>query len=364
MCDIFNTKYGCHEYFKDSAYKRFHRFHQQEDSYLLFNYNLGGNSCCCDNYCGGGLFGGGFNGILGLLGGGLIVGGLFGLGKALFAGKAGGGDKDGKTDKPEKDNTDIGSQGKGIADLQAKVKKQAEEIEALKAENAQQDGTIGDLTTRLTALENAGNVKPSTVPTDETEADFAKKLESDNIDDIIALLNNKDLTDDQIEQVISKFKDLLTDLQDDKKLELAKNKDLDPRLLALVRGSYYLDDANGNKYQNVAKTELTSTAAATLEVIRAHDTGGTRDVEQASGRDKSTITINGQTIEIEIHDKFNGSDLNAGYEFVREEGGELIFKSKKAGSNQEYVLQKDFDGKLHLIQYEYHTGYGNADYTK
>ena len=39
--------------------------------------------------------------------------------------------------------------------------------------------------------------------------------------------------------------------------------------------------------------------------------------------------------------------------------GELIFHGRQA--NQHYVLQQDENGKLHLMQYKYHEGYGTAD---
>ena len=122
MTDFLNTNYGCHEYFKDSSYKRFHRFHQ-DDSYLLFNYSLGGDSCCCHGCCsgaglfgrgllGGGLFGGDWRGLLGILGGGLAVGGLFGLGKLIFSGGLARKEKPDNEGNPDdklkvKDNTDI-----------------------------------------------------------------------------------------------------------------------------------------------------------------------------------------------------------------------------------------------------------------
>ncbi len=60
--------------------------------------------------------------------------------------------------------------------------------------------------------------------------------------------------------------------------------------------------------------------------------------------------------------KSNESGAEVSYVQVEFVDGELIFHGKQ--ENQKYVLQKDKDNKLHLMQYKYHQGFGTADVTK
>lgn len=345
--------YGNNQHFQDSSLKRYTRYHNSGSTWI-FNTGLSGSfngcGCGCGNSCGGlggfGWGGGAWSGILGfgagLLGVGLLAGGikwLCGGGlKGLFAGKEAdkAGDKSGSTPTS-------GAEDSKINDLLEKVKNLTADVEALKATKADGD--------KVTTPKKEDTVPPAV---EETAVDKMGKI-TDVTDFIAEFGKLTGLSDEDLDKILAQFQSLLADLDDASRLELAQNKDLDPRLLAIVRESYYIDG-----YSNVKKEDLTED----LEVVRAHDTGSPRDVEQAEGRAKSTIVIDGQEIEIEIHDKMGETNIDAKYEFVREEGGELIFKSKKAGSTQEYVLQKDSNGKLHLIQYEYHTGHNNADYTQ
>ena len=55
----------------------------------------------------------------------------------------------------------------------------------------------------------------------------------------------------------------------------------------------------------------------------------------------------------------NGKTRNINYVQVEVVDGEIIFHGKN--NAQHYVLQKDTDNKLHLMQYKYHDGYGTPD---
>ena len=95
------------------------------------------------------------------------------------------------------------------------------------------------------------------------------------------------------------------------------------------------------------------------DVIRATDTSGaTRDTVCVNNK-PSTITKSSdgshpQTII--IHDT---KDIT--YTYNRTENGEYIYTSNQ--DNQEYILQKNSNGKYDLVQYEWNKGYGEKDWS-
>lgn len=95
------------------------------------------------------------------------------------------------------------------------------------------------------------------------------------------------------------------------------------------------------------------------DVIRATDTSGaTRDTVSVNNK-PSTITKSSdgphpQTII--IHDT---KDIT--YTYDRAENGEYIYTSNQ--DNQEYILQKNSNGKYDLVQYEWNKGYGEKDWS-
>ena len=352
--------YGNDTYFPDTALKRYTRFHESGSTWI-FNTCFGdsyGNqgSCGCGCGCGSnwGLSWGsnwGWNSfskrLLGF-GAGALATGLVIKGVQWFCNDGWDTVKGWFTKKP--------------AD---KTEKPEETPEVKAGETPEvKAGETPEVKAGETPEVKAG-VNPLVVPDGNPETTVDKMKKITNINDFITEFGKlSGLSDDDSKAILAQFKELFDKLDDANKLVLAKNKDLDPKLLAIVRESYYINDDSGNKYQNVKLAELTAETASSLEVVRAHDIGNPRDVAQAAGRPKSTIVVNGQEIEVEIHDKIGAANIDAKYKYVREEGGELIFRSQKGDTVQEYVLQKDSNGKLHLIQYQYLDGYNEPDYKK
>ena len=62
---------------------------------------------------------------------------------------------------------------------------------------------------------------------------------------------------------------------------------------------------------------------------------------------------------IPMTSKNGGTHVNYIQVSINPEDGEIIFHGKQ--DNQKYVLQKDTNNKLHLMQYKYHEGYDEAD---
>lgn len=62
---------------------------------------------------------------------------------------------------------------------------------------------------------------------------------------------------------------------------------------------------------------------------------------------------------IPMTSKNGGTHVNYIQVSINSEDGEIIFHGKQ--DNQKYVLQKDTNNKLHLMQYKYHEGYDEAD---
>ena len=85
--------------------------------------------------------------------------------------------------------------------------------------------------------------------------------------------------------------------------------------------------------------------------------GNTRTVN--SNDEKPVVTYEGN----ENHPKtITFNDDKAGkvtYTFQEKIGCEYIYKSDRGG--QLYALQKDSNDQFHLVQYNYHKGYGAAD---
>ena len=138
---------------------------------------------------------------------------------------------------------------------------------------------------------------------------------------------------------------------DSAKLLALLDKTTDPAQRAQIKAKFYEDG-----YSNYdGKTELKDG-----DVVIAHDNSGkTRDTKQASGKAQSTITKsdNGSHPQtIVIHDS---KDIT--YTYKETVDGEYIYTSDQ--DNQEYVLQKNTNGKYDLMQYNYHKGYGVKDWS-
>jgi hypothetical protein len=103
-----------------------------------------------------------------------------------------------------------------------------------------------------------------------------------------------------------------------------------------------------------------NTEIAEADLIKAHDKSPkTRDTVKAEGKADATITKadgekHPQTIV--IHDV---KDIT--YTYKETKDGEYIYVSDQ--DKQEYALQKTAAGKYELVQYKWHKGYGEKDWS-
>ena len=147
----------------------------------------------------------------------------------------------------------------------------------------------------------------------------------------------------------------------DKCLELANSlspKELQAQISKLpdevrakVKQSFY-----ENGYTNVEPEKLTDDLLRKLVTII--DKSEIDDFDNISIQSTKKSADNKWTVEI----KSNESGTKVSYVQVEVVDGELIFHGRQ--DNQKYVLQKDQNNKLHLMQYKYHEGYGIADVKK
>ena len=147
-----------------------------------------------------------------------------------------------------------------------------------------------------------------------------------------------------------KLAELLPNMSKEDKVALL-GKALPSELKAKIKASFYVTG-----YTNYdGKTELKDG-----DVILAHDVSGlTKDTTKGAGKADSTITKsdNGSHPKtIVIHDR---KDIT--YTYKETADGEYIYTSDQ--DKQDYVLQKGADGKFYLMQYEYHKGYGERDWS-
>ena len=148
----------------------------------------------------------------------------------------------------------------------------------------------------------------------------------------------------------------------DKFIELAHNNEITPEELRTelaklpadvrikIKQSFYK-----NGYTNVSPNELTQeTLKNLIEIIDDSIIDDFTDITVG------TPTKSGSgTWSIPITSNKSGQKVTYVQVSVDPVDGEIIFHGKN--NNQRYVLQKDKDAKLHLMQYKYHDGYGTAD---
>lgn len=148
-----------------------------------------------------------------------------------------------------------------------------------------------------------------------------------------------------------------------KAIELAKSNDTTPAALrealkgmpdevrVKVKQSFYKDG-----FSNVDIKDLnTETLKNLIEVIDVSDA-----IPDFKNIKVGTPTKSGDNLwTIPMTSKNGGTHVNYIQVSINTEDGEIIFHGKQ--DNQKYVLQKDTNNKLHLMQYKYHEGYDEAD---
>lgn len=158
------------------------------------------------------------------------------------------------------------------------------------------------------------------------------------------------LTDAEKKAYADKLTNLLPNMSEEDKKALLE-KGLPTELNAKIKASFY---KKGYTNYN-GQTELKNG-----DVILAHDVSGkTKDTVRGENKAESTITksANGNHPQtIVIHDR---KDVT--YTYKETKDGEYIYTSDQ--DKQDYVLQKGTDGKFHLMQYAYHKGYGERDWS-
>ena len=118
-----------------------------------------------------------------------------------------------------------------------------------------------------------------------------------------------------------------------------------------VKQSFYKDD-----FSNVDIKDLNAeTLKNLIEVIDVSD--AIPDFKNIKVGD--TTKSGGNLWTIPMTSKNGGTHVNYIQVSINSEDGEIVFHGKQ--DNQKYVLQKDTNNKLHLMQYKYHEGYDEAD---
>lgn len=149
----------------------------------------------------------------------------------------------------------------------------------------------------------------------------------------------------------------------DKAIELAKSDATTPAALrealkgmpdevrVKVKQSFYKDG-----FSNVDIKDLNAeTLKNLIEVIDVSDA-----IPDFKNIKVGNPTKSGDNLwTIPMTSKNGGTHVNYIQVSINSEDGEIIFHGKQ--DNQKYVLQKDTNNKLHLMQYKYHEGYDEAD---
>lgn len=212
--------------------------------------------------------------------------------------------------------------------------------------------------------DNDGKAAPKASTTDKQEVAAPAKAEKDagavkaeeaitnagSLDALSKVDYNK-LTPEEKEKYINKA------------IELAKSNDTTPAALrqalkgmpdevrVKVKQSFYKDG-----FSNVDIKDLSAeTLKNLIEVIDVSD--AIPDFKNIKVGDPIKSGDNLWTIP--MTSKNGGTHVNYIQVSINPEDGEIIFHGKQ--DSQKYVLQKDTNNKLHLMQYKYHEGYDEAD---
>ncbi len=392
------SRINCHSAFQH--YEMFHSRHCGGNYGSVFNttYNIN-----CGGHNGGfwGGFGLGLGNAFGNIFGGMFGGGMFGggnmfggFGFPMFGGGMFGGipswnnswnlsglfgnrekkaDKSDETDAPKKEvkvehepcNDPDLKKINGFRDKVQELQKapDAAKAEALKKEieeamknqddthKAENTASYQNLLDDLNALSSSKPVVTTPVlETPSTQTPLVDKAkEIDAADSFDKLPDYASLSDADKKKYLEKCLELAKSLSpEDLQAQIAKLPD-DVRIK--VKQSFY--EAG---YTNVKPEELSDDLLKKLvSIIDKSDIDDFNNIKvlktTKSGENKWTVGI-----------KSNESGTEVSYVQVEVVDGELIFHGKQ--ENQKYVLQKDKDNKLHLMQYKYYQGFGTADVSK
>ena len=179
----------------------------------------------------------------------------------------------------------------------------------------------------------------------------AQKIASaGNLDELSKLVYNK-LTPEEKAKYINKAIELAkSDATTPAALRQALNG-MPEEVRVKVKQSFYKDG-----FSNVDIKDLnTETLKNLIEVIDVSDA-----IPDFKNIKVGTPTKSGDNLwTIPMTSKNGGTHVNYIQVSINTEDGEIIFHGKQ--DNQKYVLQKDINNKLHLMQYKYHEGYDEAD---
>lgn len=219
--------------------------------------------------------------------------------------------------------------------------------------------TVNDGKAKIPTTEKQEVAAPSKVDKDaeakkaeEANAkENAQKIASAGSLDELSKLDYNKLTQEEKEKYINKA------------IELAKSDATTPAALrkalegmpdevrVKVKQSFYKDG-----FSNVDIKDLNAeTLKNLIEVIDVSDA-----IPDFKNIKVGNPTKSGDNLwTIPMTSKNGGTHVNYIQVSINSEDGEIIFHGKQ--DNQKYVLQKDTNNKLHLMQYKYHEGYDEAD---
>ena len=107
-------------------------------------------------------------------------------------------------------------------------------------------------------------------------------------------------------------------------------------------------------YSNVKESELDS-LKDNFDLLEVIDTD--RDIKDFTSDkiESKSLTKPGDKWQITIKLKSGATVI---YDLKGTKDGELVFLCSSHGKNQQYILQKGDDAKLHLMQYPHNPGHG------
>lgn len=276
------------------------------------------------------------------------------------------GKKDTKPDPTDKDCKKIADFQKEINDLTQPITEEKyndikTRIQAARTESEKdiknKDNNLKSYDELLGALEKAKNGNNLVQePENEIGTEESPKTEINNkqisqlTDDDIAGITNDDYSnlDDEAKNDVKNKIYSLARSNRDKAEEWARSRTLPSDLRAEAKRSFYEEG-----YTNVTLDELTDEEIKKLETVI--DTSEVADFTNI----KEITDITRESGKLKSFKMTAESGTSVTYVTVSVVDGELIFHGDK--DDQEYVLQKDSNGKYHLMQYEYHKGNGTPD---
>jgi hypothetical protein len=212
---------------------------------------------------------------------------------------------------------------------------------------AEEEAPAKDTTSPVTTTTPATTVTP-------TNADGINSVT--DLNGLLAIDYSK-LSDADKTAYDSKLEDLLKNMDENAKHEALAKTNLPESVKTAIQKSLY------GEYENYTEGTVLSNNDVKSAHDKASETSANKRPKDVTGSSTIVMSSDGTHPEkITITD----TQLNRAVTYKYQETtsqGEYLYKST-TGGQQEYILQKKSNGEYYLVQYSFHTGYGQADQTK